>query len=187
MSIFGRLLGKQLKRPDPRKLSLAIGAFIRCRTEAESQRVVEQHPELLSPEADILLEQRIVAAREQGRADIERLLAERRTLLRRCRELGVEEAFAEKTELSPKQLAAVEGLAQLLIAEKAEEHYWRTGDRAALDLAVAAWERMLNHPAFALASGGIKLATLNTGNAFFQRYLARGGLEDLNRALTRSA
>ncbi|GIV79180.1 MAG: hypothetical protein KatS3mg050_3574 [Litorilinea sp.] len=66
---------------------------------------MEQHPELLSDEADARLGQLLDAARavgaQQAAPDDEiqrhiRILEEHRALLRRCREVGVEQAFAEK-------------------------------------------------------------------------------------------
>ncbi len=38
--------------------------------------------------------------------------------------------------------------ADLQQAQEAEQRYLHTGDRAALDAAAAAWERILHHPAF---------------------------------------
>ncbi len=70
--------------------------FIQASTWTESQRIVEQHPELLGDEADTLLGQLVEAARGQGDEDAARVLEEHRALLRRCREVGVAEAFAAK-------------------------------------------------------------------------------------------
>ncbi|SNB67692.1 hypothetical protein SAMN02746019_00013820, partial [Thermoflexus hugenholtzii JAD2] len=90
-----RLFGRKPARPDPEPLRQAILAFLQARTWSESRRVVEEHPELLSDEADALLGQ-LIAAQEDANA--RRYLEERRALLRRCREVGVERAFREKTE-----------------------------------------------------------------------------------------
>jgi tetratricopeptide (TPR) repeat protein len=54
---------------------------------------VEQHPELLSDAALEMLED---IAHSQDNGDLEGLLRERLALLRRCREVGIAQAFAEK-------------------------------------------------------------------------------------------
>ncbi|HXF86237.1 MAG TPA: CHAT domain-containing protein [Anaerolineales bacterium] len=81
--------------------------FIQADTWAESQRIVKAHPELLEARTDILLEQLIQAARGQGDENAVRLLEEHRALLRRCREVGIARAFAEKM-LPSRALAAAE-------------------------------------------------------------------------------
>ena len=69
-------------------------------------------------------------------------------------------------------------------AQEAEQRYLRTGDRAALDSAAAAWSRMLEHTAFSSAPEHFRLAALNNaGVVFSRRYSARGRVDDLNRAL----
>ncbi len=75
-----------------------IQQFIFARTWADSQRFVEAHPELLRSATDALLNQLIATARVQGDQDAIRHLEEHRTLLRRCREVGIERAFAEQEE-----------------------------------------------------------------------------------------
>lgn len=68
--------------------------FINARTWPASQRIVEEHPELLSEEADTLLER---LAQAQDNTDAPNVVEQLRALLRRCREVGVERAFAEVT------------------------------------------------------------------------------------------
>ncbi len=118
MSIFNRLFGRKAAHTDPEQLLRALMAFIQADTWAESRRVVEQHPELLSDEADELLAQRVELARAQGNEDAVHLLEEHRVLLRRCREVGVARAFAEKM-LRPEVLeqAAALGLAPEQVLE----------------------------------------------------------------------
>jgi hypothetical protein len=74
-----------------------IQAFIQADTWAASQRVIEAHPELLSDEADQLLSQLVTVARQQGDGQAEGAFTEHRQLLARCRQVGVEAAFAERT------------------------------------------------------------------------------------------
>ncbi|NIO71182.1 MAG: hypothetical protein GTN71_19655 [Anaerolineae bacterium] len=73
-----------------------IQALIQADTWAASQRVIEAHPELLSDEADQLLGQLVAIARQQGDAQAEGAFTEHRQLLARCRQVGVEAAFAER-------------------------------------------------------------------------------------------
>jgi hypothetical protein len=74
-----------------------IQAFIQTDTWATSQRVIEAHPELLSDEADQLMSQLVAVARQQGDTQAEGAFTEHRQLLARCRQVGVEAAFAERT------------------------------------------------------------------------------------------
>ena len=73
-----------------------IQAFIQADNWAVSQRIIEAHPELLSDEADQLLDQLVAIARQQGDAQAEGAFNEYRQLLARCRQVGVEAAFAQR-------------------------------------------------------------------------------------------
>ncbi|NOZ49058.1 MAG: hypothetical protein GXP37_03290 [Chloroflexi bacterium] len=70
--------------------------FITADTWAESQHIIEAYPELLGDEVDALLGTLIEVARAQDDESAEGAFDEHRVLLRRCREVGVEQAFAEK-------------------------------------------------------------------------------------------
>ena len=61
-----------------------------------AQLMVEQHPELLSDHADEILDQ---LSRQTKDDDASRVYEDYRALLNRCREVGIETAFAEKTEV----------------------------------------------------------------------------------------
>ncbi len=82
-----------------------IEQFIRAETWDASQRIVQQHPELLGDEAGRLLDTLIASARMQGDDRAVQMFEEHRALLRRCREAGVARAFAEK-------MLPIEALAQ---------------------------------------------------------------------------
>ena len=157
-------------------------AFVNADTWAESRRIIEEHPELLGQEADVLLGRLIQAQEDEGDR---RYLEEHRAILARCREVGVDRAFAEHVgaqHAAPTIPPAFQ--ADLRQAQEAEARYLQSSDRRALDEAVAAWERILRHPAFASADGRFQLAAMNNaGGAFLRRYWARGNLADLNRAL----
>ena len=143
--MFRRMFGKKPQRPDPKQLAETLFAFIQAETWDESRRILEAHPELLTDEADALLGQLVQAAQAQGDENARRFLEEHRALLRRCREVGVEQAFAEKVGGLPLPPAFQ---ADLRRAQEGEARYLQTGDLAALNQAIAAWERILNHPAF---------------------------------------
>jgi len=187
MAFLGGIFGRK-RKPDHQELAKLLPAFIRARTWAEAQHIVKQHPALLSDEAEALLDQRIAAAREQGKQDSARVLEEHRTWLRRCRQTSAEAALAERASAVRAQRAAVpvppEFLHDLRQAQEAEGRYLRTGDHAALDEAAAAWERILGHAAFTAAPERFQLAALNnSGGVFLRRYWASGRPKDLDQAL----
>jgi exonuclease VII small subunit len=71
-----------------------LNRFLAAETWDESQRIVEQHPQLLSDEADA----RFALALEENADDPDGVafFSEHRSLLQRCREVGIARAFAEK-------------------------------------------------------------------------------------------
>lgn len=107
---------------DAGPLLQTVQQFIQANTWDATQRVVEQHPELLGDEATSLLSQLLEASRSQGDTNILHILTEHLALLHRCRQVGVDHAFAEK-QLPPELLAqaAEAGMTpeQLLKAQRA--------------------------------------------------------------------
>ena len=93
MSFFNRLFDRK-RTPDPQELLQTIIAFIQAPTRNVSRQVVEQHPELLTDEADKVLARQLQYNRANPGAM--RALAQPRDLLRHCREEGVEAAFAKR-------------------------------------------------------------------------------------------
>ncbi|MGH8884729.1 MAG: hypothetical protein ACRDYX_06065 [Egibacteraceae bacterium] len=73
-----------------------MSQFLQAGSWATSQRIVEEYPELLTEAADRLVSQLMAAAelREDGAAAAETLEVQRQ-LLRRCRKVGITEAFEE--------------------------------------------------------------------------------------------
>jgi CHAT domain-containing protein/tetratricopeptide (TPR) repeat protein len=225
---------------DRQQLANTLLSFLNAPTWDETQEIVEEHPELLGEEAQILL-----GEIEAGQADAEavRVVQEGMELLRRCRNVGIPRAFSEKllsTEaladsarlgVTPEEFLAVvraagkippellELLAEMAaegvistpedlehalagvhdrlrraiatefvdnvhLAQEEEQRYLLTGDRAALDSAIAAWSRILEHGAFSSASEEFRVTALNdAGGVFLHRYQAGGDIGDLNRAL----
>lgn len=78
------------------ELGDAIQRLFQPETWEHARDVVEAYPELVSPEADALLEQMIANARIRQDANAEAMFVEYRDVLRRCGEAGIGQAFAEK-------------------------------------------------------------------------------------------
>ncbi len=144
-------------------------------------------PELL----EILAELAAGGAEIRSPDDLERLLAERPDLREK-----LEQAVAGLTPPPiPSPLppggrgAGGEGIppefqADLRRAQEGVARYGQTGDLAALNQAIAAWERILNHPAFPRADERFRLAAWNgAAIALISRYQASGHLPDLDRAM----
>jgi tetratricopeptide (TPR) repeat protein len=172
-------------REDPeaalRALTRTLEEFIGARTWDESRRILEAHPELLTDEADALLGQWIAAAQAQGDEEARRILEEHRVLLRRCREVGIERAFAELGGGPP---IPPEFQADFRHAQEGEARYRQTRDLAALNEAIAAWERILNHPAFSQADERFRLVAWNdAGGVYLLCYRRTGNIADLDKAL----
>src|ERR1019366_8426915 len=222
---------------DRNQLARTLVSFVNAQTWDDSQRIVEQHPELLGKEAEAVVEQ--IEAEQHDAAAI-RVVQKHRELLCRCRDVGVARAFAEKRlsrqcigppgpdtektldrqraaeqmvpELSKVvaeltamgiEIRTAEDLDQALAgrpdlrarlhqamqpaddglvvpsaladdqrtAEEEEQRYLATGDRTALDSAIASWLRMLDHAALHSAPLRFRLAALNdAGGLFMRRY-----------------
>lgn len=74
-----------------------------ARSWTESYRQLQAHQELLSDDALTLLDQAITRAQADGNADAITFYSEHRNLLQRCREVGVEDACAEKLGMTVEQ------------------------------------------------------------------------------------
>jgi len=176
---YEELQAEARRRAEAASLLQALQEFITARTWGESQRHLEAHPELLDDEALALLEALQQNARAQGDEEPRRILEEHRLLLQRCREIGIQPAFAEITgnQNSDKGIPTV-FQADLQEAEQALQAYQR-GDRRGLDRSVAAWERILNHPAFNDTPQSFQLAIWNdAGGIYLRRYWNRGQVPD---------
>ena len=93
MGFLRRLFGRTTHSAQPtEQLAQTLLTFIEAGDRAESQRIVEQHQELLGDEADLALQARIAA---QSDAGARRMLEVHRGLLQRCREVGISTAFGE--------------------------------------------------------------------------------------------
>jgi len=135
-----------------------------------------------------LLAQLLDASHQQKDENAVRIFEKHHALLRRCREAGIEQAFAEIFPSPSGRGAGGEGphafRDDLGRAQDAERHYLRTGDLQALDEAAAAWERIWGNSDFSGADAAFRLAALNYGAiTHSRRHDARGNLEDLSKAI----
>ena len=137
-----------------------------------AQMAAEMPPEL----REILAELAGSGVEIRSPEDLERLLDDRPDLREKLEELVGAQRAAPAV---PPQF-----LPDLRRAQEGVTHYQQTGDLAALNDAVAAWERVLNHPAFPQADERFRLAAMNdAGGACLRRYEATGHLPDLGRAM----
>jgi hypothetical protein len=77
-------------------LAFTVSLFLQARTGSAKRRLLEQHPELFGSDADKLLAYWYATARTQGNEDAAGGFEAHRRLLLRCRQVGVEAAFAEQ-------------------------------------------------------------------------------------------
>lgn len=97
----------------------AVQEFVQAPNWAEARDVLEDHPKLLEEQGDRVMGAFIEAARELEDEESEATLQEHRDLLRRCREVGPEEAFAERTDLEREggEESLVQALEALVVTE----------------------------------------------------------------------
>ena len=84
---------RRRRKLSPQELLQVLQRFVQCNTWYWSRRTLEEYPELLTDEADEMMERFVEAQTDGG---VRCYLQEHRRMLRRCREVGVEEAFAER-------------------------------------------------------------------------------------------
>ena len=85
---------------NPEELFEALLALLEARSEAEARQVLQEHPELLDEEVDLLLEQLASQARQDGDANAAKLFAQWRELLRTARSSGTTAYSPDESELS---------------------------------------------------------------------------------------
>jgi hypothetical protein len=113
--------------------------FLQSPTWSNSRDLLTMHPELLDPAVDELVERVMGFARDEDQPQSVREFEQQLGLLRRSRQVSVDAAFAE---LSGQPRAYVVEEDQGMVrqqAEDAQQYYERTGDHAALHLALNLW------------------------------------------------
>jgi hypothetical protein len=76
-------------------LATLLYAFVGARTWNEARQLLEQHPELLDQEVDVLLDDLAAEATQHGDQSLLSEVERVRTLFQRCRAGGVDAAFAD--------------------------------------------------------------------------------------------
>ncbi len=94
----GRDEDEEEELPEFERFVAAVVDFANAEDWSEARRVLEEHPELLTPDADLALEYLIEMTQTQGQREAARILSLHRDLLRLAREVGVEETFARLEE-----------------------------------------------------------------------------------------
>jgi CHAT domain-containing protein len=169
----------QAQQPDFKAIPVAFWSFIDAATEKEARNILQQSPELLSEQVIKQLDLMINDARVSGDEKNAQTFEEKRVL----RQMFTQQAKKGNDKIDIPALFQ----ADIKQANAAEARYEQGEGMEALDEAIAAWERILNHPAFAKANpeGELRFVVLNdSATTFMRRYGATGILADLNNALS---
>lgn len=101
MKIFSRKSIDKEAPPGLEQLIYPVLDLIEAETWPDKKLVVEQHPELLTKDAQVLLEWMTEMARESHNSDAARCYRFYRGLLARCRDHGVDWAFSQYSSHYP--------------------------------------------------------------------------------------
>ena len=113
--------------------------FLLSTSWSNSRYLLVLHPELLDPAVDEMVET-FIASRRRENDDLRVAVFEQQLgLLRRCRQVGVDAAFAELSGRPRALIVAEDQDVFRQQAEDAQQHYERTGDVSSLDLALNLW------------------------------------------------
>jgi CHAT domain-containing protein len=145
----------------PQAIHALVQELVNAPTRAVERQIVERHPELLS---DFAAE--VLAFLIRTNPQAETVLRELHALLRRCREVGVDQAFAERgpgtaAPALPPHPAVFD--ADLNRIGTGQQAYSSTGDPRALDEALRAWERIAGHADFARTNPEFRMLVFNDG------------------------
>ncbi|HIP70451.1 MAG TPA: hypothetical protein EYH05_03540 [Anaerolineae bacterium] len=102
---FEEMLGSDVMAPLVSPLTSVHDEFVSCGSWEESYEFVKAHPELVGEEAEDVLDAIIESAYMMEDDETADFLEEHLFLLERCREIGVQKAFAEKIGIPPDELA----------------------------------------------------------------------------------
>jgi CHAT domain-containing protein/tetratricopeptide (TPR) repeat protein/DNA-directed RNA polymerase subunit RPC12/RpoP len=97
---------ERLRREDPQQfLQTMMEAFLKTDDPGQKRTLLENTPELLADNANTRLMQLVKAAQEKNDENARQVFEQHLTLLRRCREVGIEKAFAEKNQSISKDIS----------------------------------------------------------------------------------
>jgi CHAT domain-containing protein len=151
-----------------RPLLTAIKILLNSKTDEEATKIIQQHPELLSEEADKVFDALI---EQQTSKEVRSILQSYREGLQQFRQVnkGIPTLFQ----------------ADVAQANSAKARYLQHSDPTGLDDSITAWERILQHPDFTTADADFRSRVLNdSAGTYSRRYRARGEISDLDRALS---
>ncbi|MFK5968744.1 MAG: CHAT domain-containing protein [Candidatus Marithrix sp.] len=139
--------------------------------------VLQQHPELLSKEADMMMDRFIQISHEQGNEEDVKFFSHYREMLQSIR--------LNKTQKNQNKNIPSQFRDDLNQAISAKKKYQQEREVQYLDEAIAAWERILNHTDFYCVDEKFRLAVLNdSATIYLHRYWVKGIIKDLNKALS---
>jgi tetratricopeptide (TPR) repeat protein len=162
-----------------------IQEFVDAESWEESYAYLEQHTDiLLTLDAETQLSHLIQQQQHKGEMISVFLLERHRNLLRRCREIGVDLAFAELIGNSPDIPIILHNA--LREARDTERLYLQTPDPLLLDQAIDAWEQVLQHAVFARISALISNEIFDAATQLIATRYHRGSSmpEDMDRLIT---
>lgn len=169
----------------PPPIIQAFDEFVRAKTWEDSRHVLNQHPELLGDDAENMLERLIQGTKALRGENAAHSYIEYRNLLYRCREVGVEQAFAEKLRAHAARFAfAAELQSYMDLAQEAEARYQETNDAHTLEEALSYLERILQHSDLGRADVGFRrVAYTMAGGLYSNRFQIAGNPEDLTHSV----
>jgi CHAT domain-containing protein len=160
----------------------ALSGFVWAHSWAEARQILDEHPELLTDEADETLAGVAAVFVEKGEEHPAALIEHRRGLLRRCRAVGTDRAFAEWTRdrvaaVVDPDLGPLIGGAQLATAR-----YERTRRRADLAEALRDWAAIVAHDRFGRLPAVLRLqVAAEAGMAYAWDYVETGDAASFDR------
>jgi hypothetical protein len=177
VNFFSNLAAR--RRNSPEAVRRAVIGFLSTGDPVARRHMLRDHPELLNPLADDLLAYLIHSAEADWTDDLVPKLDGVRFLLRRCRTIGVDAAFAElglRLPTDPAYPARGKAPSPAVLslvdqATTAYEVYEQRHDRSSAEVTEQWFERLMSHSDFPRADIELRLRVLNAFADFLsQRY-----------------
>lgn len=162
-----------------------IQEFVDAESWEDGYTYLEKHTDiLLTLDAEMQLSRLIEQQQHRGEMISLFFLERHRNLLRRCREIGVERAYAEFIGNSPDIPIILHDT--LREARDTERVYLQTPEPSLLDQAIDAWEQVLQHAAFEQIPALISNEILDAATQLIATRYHRGSSmpEDMERLIT---
>jgi CHAT domain-containing protein len=147
-------------------------------TVKSAKNFLEQHPEILSEQAETLLKLMKKKAQTNGDEHAVQVFSKHHLLLQHHR-ANLQKVLCAKLE-SPENFCFY-----VFQAKLAEDFYLRNNDCRALDAAINIWQHIFTHPDFNYVDINFRLNMLSEiGTAYFLHYQCTNALEDLTTGLS---